>query len=983
MTTPTFKRLSIDQFELLLKAFPFTRQVNSVHMHHTWRPARADFKGHDTIVSMWRFHTEEMGWRDIAQHITIDPEGFLWLGRNWNLPPASAAGHNGNEKFGPFMFEMIGNFDEGHDSLDGAQRETALQVIARVQSQFNLPTNTLLFHNAMSAKSCPGSSLAYAEILAAVEARKAAVESRGTKGARGLRKGPFPEEQNIIVAEAIEALSRNPPVGREPADAELTHDDYAPDIPLAVTRAAQSSRGTARDSGLSAGELAALRPHLVDLSMGRFSGEGEAATTAADVDAIFEQYLPKALADGKAAGKKLRVLFYAHGGLVSESSGLQIAAKHIGWWIKNGVYPIYFIWETGFFETIGQLLTRARQGAARGLGRDIFDFTSDPLIEVAARALQGPRIWGGMKSSAEHAMDEPTPGGPEGGGARYVAARLKTFCDGHPGDFELFAAGHSAGSIFHSHFLPTARSLGVPTFTSAYFLAPAVRVDTFKERLLPHIGDGRAVKDLTLFTMKRDYERDDNCAEVYRKSLLYLIYYALEDKRSTPLLGLEDCLRGDGELKALFGLGGIPSGVGEVVWSVSESDTGRSASTSQSHGGFDDDAPTMNSMVRRVLDKADADTIVEFPVPDASRTPRGWTDEIDWPEELDVSIAPVSAAQQAPADNASVGISPRLAAHAPSLKTGAGRRRALCVGINRYPNPQHQLAGCVADARMWADALGRVGFETTLLVDEQATREAIHGQLLSLVSTSAAGDVIVFQYAGHGTQVPDLNGDEDDRKDEAICPVDFASGALYIDDDIAETFARIPDGVNMTCFMDCCHSGSNTRFAVGAPVSPAAGSGRDERKRYVIATLEIIEAHERFRRQLPGNARAVGTGGQSLMRDVKFSACLDSEVAWESDGHGEFTLRATRVFAAGIGGLSNETFRQRVTSDFGTAPRQHPLLDCGEAARLRPLLQPLNQREARPASASNPGPDPCVPSTALLMQTLASVQLLLAQMAGK
>lgn len=92
MSTPTFKRLALDQFSQLLDQFLFKRQVNAVHMHHTWRPGRADFKGHDAIVSMWRFHTQPMGWRDIAQHITIDPHGFIWLGRNWNLPPASAAG---------------------------------------------------------------------------------------------------------------------------------------------------------------------------------------------------------------------------------------------------------------------------------------------------------------------------------------------------------------------------------------------------------------------------------------------------------------------------------------------------------------------------------------------------------------------------------------------------------------------------------------------------------------------------------------------------------------------------------------------------------------------------------------------------------------------------------------------------------------------------------------------------------------------------
>jgi len=139
-------------------------------MHHTWKPSRADFKGHETIVAMWRFHTQTNGWRDIAQHVTIDPEGFVWLGRNWNLAPASAAGHNGNAEFGPFMFEMVGNFDQHCDPFDGAQREAALRVVAAVQRRFGLASDTLRFHNMMSAKSCPGSALDYAAIVAEVEA---------------------------------------------------------------------------------------------------------------------------------------------------------------------------------------------------------------------------------------------------------------------------------------------------------------------------------------------------------------------------------------------------------------------------------------------------------------------------------------------------------------------------------------------------------------------------------------------------------------------------------------------------------------------------------------------------------------------------------------------------------------------------------------------------------------------------------------------
>src|SRR5687767_2587466 len=91
-----FHQLTLEEFIDLLTRFPFTRRCDAVHMHHTWRPNHKQYKGLATIESMWRFHTENKGWSDIAQHITIAPDGTIWTGRDWNHPPASALGFNGN-----------------------------------------------------------------------------------------------------------------------------------------------------------------------------------------------------------------------------------------------------------------------------------------------------------------------------------------------------------------------------------------------------------------------------------------------------------------------------------------------------------------------------------------------------------------------------------------------------------------------------------------------------------------------------------------------------------------------------------------------------------------------------------------------------------------------------------------------------------------------------------------------------------------------
>jgi AraC-like DNA-binding protein len=45
-----------------------------------------------------------------------------------------------------------------------------------------------------------------------------------------------------------------------------------------------------------------------------------------------------------------------------------------------------------------------------------------------------------------------------------------------------------------------------------------------------------------------------------------------------------------------------------------------------------------------------------------------------------------------------------------------------------------------------------------------------------------------------------------------------------------------------------------------------------------------------------------------------FTACRSDQVAWESEGHGEFTLRATRVLAASTGPLSARALHQSAST---------------------------------------------------------------------
>lgn len=911
-----FHQLTIDEFVELLASFPFTRRIDAVHMHHTWQPDHSQYRGLDSIESMWRHHTQTNGWSDIAQHVTIAPDGSIWTGRNWNQPPASSAGYNGNKESGPFMFEAIGNFDEGHDSFDGAQKRAVLEVIGRVQHQFNLPVESLRFHNTMSSKSCPGTSIAYAQICQEVSALRGRLASEGTRVAG--TGYPFDDHQRAIW-KVMEDLSGAAPAARGD---ELNGD-------ICEHLAAFSGSRTVPPPGphertlpqLTPDILNKLRPHVVNLNQGRFSSGGEFQSDKGSVDAIFHRHLEKELE--RNGGKKLRIVFYAHGGLISEGSALWMAAQHLPWWRANNIYPIFFVWETGLLETLIQLFGQR--------ARDLEE-VSDRVLQTVARNIGGVKIWSGMKVSAERSTGDPD------GGALYVAQKLTAFLAKHnTGErerVEAHAVGHSAGAIFHGYFAPAVIKLG-GSFKTMHFLAPAIRTDTFQELLASHVGKG--IGRLTLYTMTEDYEKKDNCGP-YRKSLLYLIYHALEPERlrPTPILGLDESLRNDPELVELFDYyQNNPQAPGDIVWSVSEATDGPSASHSTTHGGFDEDIPTMTSIALRILDANDAEKFPDLPPREIGTLEAMSKDD----PEIARWLGGFSAGE--PATLAPVPDRISIVSAVQDSPGTRGAMRALCVGINRYPTAP--LAGCVADAQEWQATFKQLGFtDVAVLVDQQATRYAISSQLTRLINESRPGDVIAFQFAGHGTQLRDLDGDESNGdspgQDEAMCPFDFAQGHFLIDDDLAQSFNRIPEGVNVTCFIDCCHSGTVTRLAIGTPPGLHAANGAgDERARFLPATAEMEEAHAAFRASLP-----LGEGGNREAydgaREVLFCACRSREVALESNGHGHFTTKAIQVLRAGIQGLTNEELLRRILQAFGAAPRQNPELHCAPAFRGRPLL---------------------------------------------
>ncbi|SEP31821.1 Caspase domain-containing protein [Methylobacterium sp. ap11] len=821
--------------------------------------------------------------RDGDAHLAVGEDGAIRLGRHWALAaedPRAGAGC------------LVVAVADAHGA--------ALRVVALLQDRFGLPLDSLRLVPGPGGGP-PGSPAGW---------QNAVRPLRGT--------GPPPPRGRAAVAAALDWLREDPamtPRATIPESGAHHRDEAWPG-----TRAA--ARGGAPDPGT----LERLRPHVVDLWAGRLSSGGVFRTDEADIARIFEEHLPRRLRETDGL---LPVVLYAHGGLVDEAAGLGIAADQVPWWNANGCYPIQFIWETGLFEQIERLFGLQR-GLAREAARDLTDLT-DAVVERAVRGLGGPAIWGGMKQAAASAF-EP------GAAGSMVAERLVRFARAHGDRVRLHAVGHSAGSIFHAHLIRRLEALDAPMLETLSLLAPAITIDQYL-RLVDPLVPAR-IRRVRMFTMTKDYERADTVTPAYRKSLLYLIHHALERKPEEPILGLEESVRATPDLARRLGLAGGASRTGEVIWSVTQARTGARASRSRTHGGFDNDVATMESVARGILD-----------IPDETPLRRPF---------------PPGTGSRAAAGPSSASITQRGASAMSSRPEGSGARKALCVGIDDYPNPSHRLHGCVADATDWENALARLGFTVDRLHDREATRWAILDGLKRMIDESHAGDALVFQYSGHGTFVPDLDGDEVSGQmagqDQAICPVDFEDGHLLIDDDIRAVFETLPDGVRLTCFMDNCYSYSNTRFAVGRAAPPrtrglGAADGDPPRARFVALSAQIIARYEASRRSgsraLAGGASR-GPGTPEEMRWVAFSACRSDEVAYESGGRGDFSRIAVPLLGKG---LTHRQFRDRVTDGLGTQPRQHPMLDCRrEANDLVVLgLSATGGRDSDPAVAKAGG----------------------------
>jgi len=272
------------------------------------------------------------------------------------------------------------------------------------------------------------------------------------------------------------------------------------------------------------------------------------------------------------------------------------------------------------------------------------------------------------------------------------------------------------------------------------------------------------------------------------------------------------------------------------------------------------------------------------------------------------------------------------------LSECTGRKRAVLIGINYY-NTEYQLRGCINDVNHIKKFITEnYGFEESnmkVLTDDQTdpefipTRENMIKAIKWLVHDPQENDSYFFHYSGHGGQVEDVAGDEEDGFDETIMPVDFTKNGQIIDDELhALMVAPLPAGVRLTVIFDCCHSGTvldlpfiySTRGVIkesnilslgGKSLLNAGFSYFKGEKSGALNTLKELKntavEHQKLRRK---NIETKGSPADVIM----FSGCKDTQTSADAQEAGEATGAMSYALIKSLKENSYPTYQELLNS---------------------------------------------------------------------
>lgn len=218
--------------------------------------------------------------------------------------------------------------------------------------------------------------------------------------------------------------------------------------------------------------------------------------------------------------------------------------------------------------------------------------------------------------------------------------------------------------------------------------------------------------------------------------------------------------------------------------------------------------------------------------------------------------------------------------------------RALLIGVGKHIHqPSADLPGIDIDIDMAKGIASMMGFsDVSELRDHSATLDNVRGALRKMAQSVGSNDRVLVYFSGHGTQVKDNNGDENDGRDEALVMSDVRSnGGMLIDDEFDALLSSIP-AKEVIVLVDACHSGTSTKAFQLQTASVNPNSSRSLGPGVTQSVGKSIQVDA-----LPdvSSARGYGVAGKAEgggSNSVSIAAAADHEVAQATGKGSLFTL---------------------------------------------------------------------------------------------
>lgn len=279
-----------------------------------------------------------------------------------------------------------------------------------------------------------------------------------------------------------------------------------------------------------------------------------------------------------------------------------------------------------------------------------------------------------------------------------------------------------------------------------------------------------------------------------------------------------------------------------------------------------------------------------------------------------------------------------------SLTSFAGeamqRGISLHIGLNKVsakaypPGSVPRLKSAENDARCWRNVATYYFQKIHELIGKAATVAAVTEQISAAADELQAGDLFLLTYSGHGGQVPDNSGDEnDDTLDETWVLYDRE----FLDDELHALLASFKAGVRVLVISDSCHSGTVVIDASRLP------RGLNDAQKALI--------YEQHRVEYTAIQRAAKRDGPAEIKAsvLLMAACQDDETAGDGDENGEFTGVLLSIWDQG-------RFEGSYLDFFQAALDEMPSYQTPNLLRLGPTDQAFET--LRPFKVSADQPDP-------------------------